>query len=110
MIAGTLTTISGGFLVYKLLTLKANAPQISLVDPQLKYSFELISKEELTHDTRQFRFGLPSEQHILGISIGQHVYLSAIINNELVVRPYSPTSASEQKGYFDLVFKVMRIN
>ena len=107
---GTLTTIGGGFLIYKLVALKANDQQIALGDPQLKYSFELISKEELTHDTRQFRFNLPSEQHILGISIGQHVYLSAMINNELVVRPYSPTSASDQKGYFDLVFKVMRFN
>ena len=51
-------------------------------------------------------FALPSEQHVLGLPIGQHIYLSAKINGELVVRPYTPTSSDDDKGYFDLVLKV----
>ena len=55
------------------------------------------------------RFALPSEQHILGLPIGQHIYLSTRINGELVVRPYTPTSSDEDKGYFDLVLKVNKL-
>ena len=59
---------------------------MALVDPNIKYPFELVFKEELTHDTRRLRFALPSAQHVLGLPIGQHIYLSAKINGELVVR------------------------
>ncbi|UYV80291.1 CYB5R3 [Cordylochernes scorpioides] len=37
---------------------------------------------------------------------GQHIYLSAVINGELVVRPYTPVSSDSDHGYFDLVIKV----
>ena len=49
---------------------------------------------------------MPSEQHVLGLPIGQHIYLSAEINGETVIRPYTPTSSDDDKGYFDLVLKV----
>lgn len=38
----------------------------TLLDPTAKYSLPLIEKEELSHDTRRFRLGLPSKEHILG--------------------------------------------
>ena len=38
--------------------------------------------------------------------MGQHVYLSARINEQLVIRPYTPVSSDEEHGYFDLVVKV----
>lgn len=41
-----------------------------------------------------------------GLPVGQHVYLSARINDQLVIRPYTPVSCDEEKGYFDLVVKV----
>ena len=37
---------------------------------------------------------------------GQHMYLSAKINDALVVRPYTPVSSDDEVGYFDLVIKV----
>lgn len=37
---------------------------------------------------------------------GQHIYLSARINGALVVRPYTPVSSDDDKGYVDLVAKV----
>lgn len=40
---------------------------ITLKDSQAKYALPLIEKEEISHDTRRFRFGLPSDKHILGI-------------------------------------------
>uniref|UniRef100_A0A8C2U9W4 NADH-cytochrome b5 reductase n=1 Tax=Coturnix japonica TaxID=93934 RepID=A0A8C2U9W4_COTJA len=37
---------------------------------------------------------------------GQHVYLSAKINGNLVIRAYTPVSSDETKGYVDLIIKV----
>lgn len=37
---------------------------------------------------------------------GQHIYLSARIDGGLVVRPYTPVSSDDDKGYVDLVIKV----
>lgn len=39
---------------------------VTLSDPQAKYNLPLIEKEEVSHDTRRFRFGLPSKNHVLG--------------------------------------------
>lgn len=77
-----------------------------LQDPDTKYEVTLIEKEELSHDTRRFRFDLPSPSHVLGLPVGQHIYLSAQVNGNLVVRPYTPVTSDEDKGHFDLVIKV----
>lgn len=37
---------------------------------------------------------------------GQHVYLSAKVNGNLVIRAYTPVSSDEDRGYVDLVVKV----
>lgn len=42
----------------------------------------------------------------LGLPLGSHVYLRAVIDGETVLRPYTPTSIAEQLGSFDLVVKV----
>lgn len=39
-------------------------------------------------------------------SPGQHVYLSAKVGGNLVIRAYTPVSSDEVKGYVDLVIKV----
>ena len=39
--------------------------------------------------------------------MGQHIYLSARINGQMIVRPYTPVTSDEDKGYMDLVIKVM---
>lgn len=80
--------------------------QVTLLDPNTKYALPLIEKEEISHDTRRFRFGLPSDKHVLGLPTGQHIYLTCRINGQLVVRPYTPTSSDEDYGYVDLVVKV----
>lgn len=50
---------------------------VTLVDEETKYALPLAEKIEVSHDTRKFRFRLPSEKHVLGLPVGQHVYLSA---------------------------------
>nr|XP_061812716.1 NADH-cytochrome b5 reductase 2 [Nerophis lumbriciformis] len=79
---------------------------VTLQDPVVKYPLKLIDKQEISHDTKKFRFGLPSSDHILGLPVGQHVYLSAKVNGSLVVRAYTPVSSDNQQGYVDLVVKV----
>nr|CAG4651253.1 EOG090X0BKI [Simocephalus serrulatus] len=78
----------------------------ALLDPQTKYPMKLVERHVISHDTRRFRFALPSSQHVLGLPVGQHVYLSARVNDQLVIRPYTPVTSDEDKGYFDLVVKV----
>ena len=34
------------------------------------------------------------------------MYLSARINEELVVRPYTPVTSNDEMGHFDLIIKV----
>ncbi|XP_075898736.1 NADH-cytochrome b5 reductase 2 [Nelusetta ayraudi] len=79
---------------------------VTLQDPTVKYPLRLVEKKEISHDTKKFRFGLPSEAHILGLPVGQHVYLSAKVNGALVVRAYTPVSCDEDQGFVDLVLKV----
>ncbi|KAK3251922.1 hypothetical protein CYMTET_38763 [Cymbomonas tetramitiformis] len=72
-----------------------------------KITLPLIKKEELSHDTRLFRFGFPSAKHVLGLPIGQHIKLSFTDENgEEVERPYTPTSSDDELGYVDFVIKV----
>ncbi|KAL6480852.1 hypothetical protein MHYP_G00118850 [Metynnis hypsauchen] len=78
----------------------------TLQDPTVKYPLPLIEKEEITHDTKRFRFGLPSSVHVLGLPVGQHVYLSARVSGSLVIRAYTPVSSDEDQGFVDLVVKV----
>jgi len=114
LVIATVVVAVGGFIAVSLLSGgggKGKKKQtVALLDPTAKYPFELVHKEEISHDTRRFRFALPSSEHMLGLPLGQHIYLSAKVNDELVVRPYTPTSSDDDKGYFDLVIKVYKAN
>ncbi|XP_074534144.1 NADH-cytochrome b5 reductase 2 [Halichoeres trimaculatus] len=79
---------------------------VTLLDSTVKYALPLTDKQEISHDTKKFRFGLPSSSHVLGLPVGQHVYLSAKVNGSLVVRAYTPVSCDDDEGFVDLVVKV----
>lgn len=78
---------------------------VTLQDPNRKYRLRLTQKIVINHNTRRFRFALPSMNHTLGLPPGKYVYLSARINGNLVVRPYTPLCCDD-KGYVDFVVKV----
>ncbi|XP_010881833.2 NADH-cytochrome b5 reductase 2 [Esox lucius] len=82
----------------------------TLLDSTVKYSLPLTEKEDISHDTKRFRFALPTPTHILGLPIGQHVYLSAKVNGSLVIRAYTPVSSDQDRGFVDLVVKIYRKN
>ncbi|XP_056633292.1 NADH-cytochrome b5 reductase 3 isoform X2 [Diorhabda sublineata] len=97
------------FVIYKIFyssSSKGKSKKILLKDPQTKYKLPLIEKTIISHDTRNFRFGLPEKDMVLGLPIGQHIVLSAKINDELVIRSYTPVSSDDDEGYVDLVIKV----
>ncbi|KAM5166706.1 cytochrome b5 reductase 4 isoform 4-T4 [Callospermophilus lateralis] len=50
---------------------------------------QLISKEDVTHDTKLFCLMLPPSTH-LQVPIGQHVYLKLTITGTEIVKPYTP--------------------
>lgn len=79
---------------------------ITLQDPDAKYPLPLIEKEHINHNTRRFRFGLPSPEHILGLPVGNYVHLLAKIDDELVVRAYTPVSSDDDHGFVDLIIKI----
>lgn len=41
-----------------------------------------------------------------GLPIGQHIHISAKIDDDLVIRSYTPVSSDEDQGFVDLVVKV----
>uniref|UniRef100_A0A1I8A7H2 Hexokinase n=1 Tax=Steinernema glaseri TaxID=37863 RepID=A0A1I8A7H2_9BILA len=85
---------------------KTKKGPITLVDPRVKYPLKLIKKTIVSHDTRKFRFALPSDRHVLGLPTGQHICLSAKVDGKLVVRLYTPISSDDDQGYVELMIKV----
>ncbi|KAI1232808.1 NADH-cytochrome b5 reductase 2, partial [Lamprotornis superbus] len=111
-VAIAVAVVAASALLLLLLRGPARRPSgpVTLQDPLAKYPLRLLDKEEISHDTKKFRFGLPSTNHILGLPVGQHVYLSAKIDGSLVIRAYTPVSSDETKGYVDLIIKVYHKN
>eukprot|EP00455_Lapot_gusevi_P049482 TRINITY_DN7025_c0_g1_i3.p1 TRINITY_DN7025_c0_g1~~TRINITY_DN7025_c0_g1_i3.p1 ORF type:complete len:319 (-),score=46.21 TRINITY_DN7025_c0_g1_i3:80-952(-) len=70
------------------------------------HSFELVSKTEVNHNVRIFRFALPSSGHRLGLPTGKHIIAVANIQGQTVSRPYTPITTDSNLGYFDLLVKV----
>ncbi|GCB65319.1 NADH-cytochrome b5 reductase 3-like [Scyliorhinus torazame] len=103
---GAVVVTTVGVIVGHYVLSKKKKSAITLKDANEKYPLRLIDKEIVSHDTRRFRFALPSVDHVLGLPVGKHVYLSARIDGNLVVRPYTPVSSDDTKGYVDLVVKI----
>ncbi|PSR83782.1 NADH-cytochrome b5 reductase 1 [Coniella lustricola] len=78
--------------------------------PTIFQEFELKEKTILSHNTAIYRFNLPSPNHILGLPIGQHISIGAVLpqpdgTDKEIVRSYTPVSGDELAGHFDLLIK-----
>eukprot|EP00195_Chlamydomonas_chlamydogama_P016022 CAMPEP_0202889976 /NCGR_PEP_ID=MMETSP1392-20130828/509_1 /ASSEMBLY_ACC=CAM_ASM_000868 /TAXON_ID=225041 /ORGANISM="Chlamydomonas chlamydogama, Strain SAG 11-48b" /LENGTH=297 /DNA_ID=CAMNT_0049573441 /DNA_START=119 /DNA_END=1012 /DNA_ORIENTATION=- len=89
----------------------AKAPEGALNPNEFK-AFKLIKKEKLTHNTNLYRFELPNNQ-VAGLKTASCLVTKAMLKEKpedekpkAVVRPYTPTSPPDAKGYLDLVIKV----
>ncbi|GMM37290.1 cytochrome-b5 reductase [Saccharomycopsis crataegensis] len=67
--------------------------------------FPLIQKTVLSHNSAIYRFALPKPNDTLGLPIGQHISIGAMINGKEIVRSYTPTTLDTEKGHFDLLIK-----
>lgn len=86
---------------------KKSKHPITLLDPQTTVPLTLVKKIDVSHNTKLFRFALPSEEHVLGLPIGQHVVLRyKTSEGKLVSRPYTPVTSNDTVGHMDLVVKV----
>lgn len=71
-----------------------------------KVQLKLIKKDEISHNTRLFRFALPSDKHVLGLPVGRHISLVTEIDGKPYMKSYTPVSSDRNKGYVDLIIKI----
>jgi len=69
-------------------------------------SFPLQSKHQVNHDSTRLRFTLPNPNDEVGMQVSSCL-LTAYDGPEgkKIVRPYTPISTNDEKGYFDLLVK-----
>ena len=61
-------------------------------------SFPLQSIEEMTHNVRRFRVGLPSDEHVMGMSTASCIVVKGKgKDGSVAVRPYTPTTTNDTK-------------
>jgi len=76
------------------------------LNPRESQQLELSEKIVVSHDTRIFRFKLPSPSMTLGLPTGMHMTLKAKVNGKPVMRAYTPMTDDSTKGHVDLLVKV----
>lgn len=94
--------ISTAVVYYFIKQSQKNTPVLS---PEHFKKFPLIQKTRVSHNSCVYRFGLPKSTDRLGLPIGQHISIGAVINDKEVVRSYTPISTDDELGYFDLLIK-----
>lgn len=75
------------------------------LDPKHKQSFKLQKKTALSRDSFELDFALQSPEHVLGLPTGKHIFLSAVINFETVMRRYTPITSDYDIGCVKFVIK-----
>jgi len=78
------------------------------LNPRKKTPFRLQNKVVLSRDSIMLDFALPTPEHVLGLPTGKHLFLSAKINDETVVRRYTPITSNYDVGCVKFVIKVYR--
>jgi NAD(P)H-flavin reductase len=73
------------------------------LDPKKWVTFPLIEREDINHNTRRYRFGLPTAMHDLGLPVGQHIFIKGTVEGKPVMRAYTPLGHGP--GYVDFVIK-----
>jgi NAD(P)H-flavin reductase len=90
-----------------LIVLSSKKKKLVSLDSEVWHSFKLIEMEGLSHDVIRFRFALHSNEHTLGLPIGQHISLKFVdVDGKEWQRSYTPTTSNEEVGYVDFVIKI----
>ncbi|KAL4736930.1 NADH-cytochrome b5 reductase 1 [Aspergillus similis] len=101
--------LTAGFVAWKLSVGGSSKPR-KILNPNEFQNFVLKEKNDISHNVTIYRFSLPRPTDILGLPIGQHISLAAVIEAQPgqpkeVVRSYTPISSDNEAGYFDLLVK-----
>eukprot|EP00928_Gymnodinium_smaydae_P010609 TRINITY_DN1399_c0_g1_i1.p1 TRINITY_DN1399_c0_g1~~TRINITY_DN1399_c0_g1_i1.p1 ORF type:complete len:902 (-),score=171.45 TRINITY_DN1399_c0_g1_i1:537-3242(-) len=80
------------------------------LNPRKFQHLPLAEKIVVSHDTRIFRFALPSPDCELGLPTGMHIFLKATWKGEVVMRPYTPMTDNKTLGHVDFLVKVYFAN
>lgn len=78
------------------------------LNPRKKTAFKLQNKVVLSRDSFMLDFALPTKEHVLGLPTGKHIFLSAKIGDEMVIRRYTPISSNYDVGCVKFVIKAYR--
>ncbi|KAK4135467.1 ferredoxin reductase-like protein [Trichocladium antarcticum] len=81
-----------------------------VLKPDAFQEFALTEKTIISHNVAIYRFALPTATSILGLPIGQHISIGAVLpqpdgTSKEIVRSYTPISGDHQPGYIDLLIK-----
>ncbi|KAJ5496960.1 Cytochrome b5 [Penicillium fimorum] len=105
------TEIESGFTKYcpykKASATKKQDPHLvkGFLEPKSYKKLPLVEKEQLSPNVYRFVFQLPNKRDVIGLPIGQHVAIKAMINGASVSRSYTPTSNNLDLGKLELVIK-----
>ncbi|KAL1916408.1 uncharacterized protein VTP21DRAFT_5599 [Calcarisporiella thermophila] len=81
-------------------------PVKKALNPEEFTPFKLREVHDVNYNTKLFRFDLPEQDQVLGLHVASCVLTRfPQENGKYVVRPYTPTSDEDQKGFFDLIIK-----
>ena len=96
----------GGALVVQSIRSLLKKRKTTLKGPREKVELELVSREDLSHNSRLFTFALPGPDWRLGLPVGQHVSLYCTVEGKLVIRAYTPVTNDATRGVVKLAIKV----
>ncbi|KAK9254849.1 hypothetical protein V1507DRAFT_496857 [Lipomyces tetrasporus] len=85
------------------------APHLQSASPAgatFKPAGVLNPSDELSDGIYRFVFDLPTKYSVLGLPIGQHVAMKAMIDDHTVVRSYTPVSNNRDLGRLELLIRV----
>jgi cytochrome-b5 reductase len=105
------TQIQSGFTRYPAHVKARKMPEINrhelkgFLEPKDYKELPLVAKTQLSPSVYRFTFQLPSPQDVIGLPIGQHVAIKAIVDEQSVSRSYTPTSNNLDLGVLELVIK-----
>ncbi|KAL2007830.1 hypothetical protein VTN00DRAFT_7812 [Thermoascus crustaceus] len=70
-------------------------------------NLKLAAVEDLSHNTKKFRFELPDKESVAGLPVTSALLAKFVPEGKekAVLRPYTPVNDEEEPGYLDLVVK-----
>ncbi|KAG0636758.1 hypothetical protein HOY80DRAFT_325223 [Tuber brumale] len=68
---------------------------------------KLVEITPVTHNTKKFRFKLPSENHVSGLKVASALLTKykSPTDEKPTIRPYTPINDEDARGYLDLLVK-----